>query len=121
MQETPQCETLTVTAVTTHTGAVTLSPTGSNTVLTVGGVNYSVSTVQATFTLPSTPVFTGAITLSPTGSNTVLTVSGTNYSASAIQTAFALPSTPVFTGNITLLTNATAPIVGQLGYTTTTF
>ena len=37
--------TLTVTVVTSHTGAVTLSPTGSNMVLTVGGTNYSEATV----------------------------------------------------------------------------
>ena len=51
--------TLTVTGVTTHTGAVKLSLTGSNKVLTGGGTNYSASTVQSAFPLPFTPVFRG--------------------------------------------------------------
>ena len=50
----------------TVTGITTLGPTGSNTVLTVGGTNYSASTVQAAFALPSAPVFTGNITLPST-------------------------------------------------------
>ena len=58
--------TLTVTGVTTHLDALPLNPTGSNTVLTVGGTAYSAATVQAAFAVPSTPVFTGNITLPTT-------------------------------------------------------
>ena len=58
--------TLTVIGVTTQMDAVPLNPTGSNTVLTVGGTAYSAATVQAAFAVPSTPVFTGNITLPTT-------------------------------------------------------
>ena len=61
----------------------------------------------------------GILTLGPTGTNTVLTVGGTSYSAATVQAALASPSTPVFTGNITLPTTVTAPVAGQMGYTTT--
>ena len=55
-----------VTGTLTVTGSTTLSPTGSNTVFTVGGTAYSAATVQAALALPATPVFTGNITLPTT-------------------------------------------------------
>ena len=99
-----------------NTGLLSLAPSGTSNVMTIGGTLYSCATVQAAFALPSTPVVNVAAPLSPTGSNTVLTVGGTHYSASTVQAAFALPSTPLFTGNISLPTLSVAPTGSQLGY-----
>ena len=53
--------------LTTHTGAVTLSPSGSNTVFkTVGGTAFSADTMKAVFSNGTTPTFTGNITLPAT-------------------------------------------------------
>ena len=78
----------------TVTGITTLSPTGSNTALSIGGANYSASTVQAALALPLTPTFTGKITVptlsaTPTASqlgftNTTLGASQTGLQPSAI-------------------------------------
>jgi len=74
------------------TGITYLNPTG--TTLSIGGSNYSASTVQAALALPSTPTFTGNITLptlsaTPTASqlgftNTTLGASQTGLQPSAI-------------------------------------
>ena len=111
---------LTVTDAGNTTIGGTLGVTGNTTLsgtLTVTGN----TTNSGTLTVTGVTTHTGAVTLSPTGSNTVLTVGGTAYSASTVQAALALPTAPVFTGNITLPTTVTAPLVGQLGYTTTVY
>ena len=112
---------LTVNGVNTYVGINNTNPTSTLDVINTGsGVN--VINLRNTAGVSMCSVSNaGLLTLAPSGTSTVMVIGGTSYSAATVQAAFALPSAPVFTGNITLPTTVTAPLVGQLGYTTTVY
>ena len=102
-----------------NAGVLTLAPSGTSTVMVIGGTSYSAATVQAAFALPSAPVFTGNITL-PTTMSVAPTTSQLGYTLATFggaQTG-ALPDQILTLCQFTALPIGVWNIIGTMQYQT---